>query len=181
MLVSLTSVMPVWACSDAWCLRVFGMQPMATMSVPCCRQAWLMPVAFSTAMPVWCLSVQLLLTTRLSLCSEKLCSCCTTMNMAWTDLVAMLAGRRMLQADSDHNISATFAYDTTPTVAASFPGTFTADRYTYELQQQGESETVYLRPEGAAARLLTFLAGTNADSTQLSHADIRQQRAQHQT
>eukprot|EP00891_Asterochloris_glomerata_P006903 jgi/Astpho2/6903/fgenesh1_pg.00106_%23_17_t len=46
-------------------------------------------------------------------------------------------GRRMLQAASAHNISATFAYDTTPTVAASFPGTFTADRYTYQLQQQG--------------------------------------------
>ena len=92
----------------------------------------------------------------------------------------MLAGRRMLQADSAHNISATFAYDTTPTVAASFPGTFTADRYTYELQQQGESETVYLRPAGAAARLLTFLAGTETDSTQLSHADIRQHRAQYQ-
>ena len=73
--------------------------------------------------------------------------------MAQTDpSVAMLAGRRMLQADSAHNISATFAYDTTPTVAASFPGTFTAARYTYQLQQQGESDPVYLRSEGTAAR-----------------------------
>ena len=73
--------------------------------------------------------------------------------------VAMLAGRRMLQADSAHNISATFAYDTTPTVAASFPGTFTADRYTYALQQQGEAEPVYLGPEGAAARLFISTGG----------------------
>ena len=86
--------------------------------------------------------------------SRGLCSalCCgpwggelAGVKAAQTDTkVAMIAGRRMLQAASAHNISATFAYDTTPTVAASFPGTFTADRYTYQLQQQGEPEFVYL-------------------------------------
>ena len=77
-----------------------------------------------------------------------------TSNLAQAEpSVAMLAGRRMLQAASAHNISATFAYDTTPSVASSFPSTFTADRYTYQLQQQGESEPVNLRSEGTAARL----------------------------
>ena len=94
---------------------------------------------------------------------RKLCSspCCMLWAGEDADLksqaepsVAMLAGRRMLQANAAHNISATFAYDTTPSVAASFPGTFTADRYTYQLQQQGESDPVYLRPEGSAAMVL---------------------------